>query len=91
LSEHVRRRIVARGRVQNVWFRDSCRVEAQAHDVVGWVCNRLDGSVEAVFEGTPAAVARMVEWCRSGPPGARVDSLEVSAEPVRGETGFVIR
>jgi acylphosphatase len=55
------------------------------------VHNCADGSVEAVFEGSEQAVAEMISWCRSGPPRARVDHVEVSPEPVLGEVGFVVR
>lgn len=79
------------GRVQNVWFRDSCRSEALARGVAGWVRNRPDGSVEGVFEGSRDAVEQMVAWCRVGPSRARVDAVEVIAQPVREEAGFVIR
>jgi acylphosphatase len=82
---------VIRGRVQGVFFRDSCREQARAERVSGWVANRMDGSVEAVFEGPPAAVERMVQWCHQGPPRAHVDSVTVADEPVSGETGFRIR
>ena len=81
-------RVVARGRVQGVWFRESCRQEADALGVSGWVTNRHDGSVEAVFEGDPAAVDRMVAWTRQGPPRARVDHLDVHEEPPTGDPGF---
>jgi acylphosphatase len=84
----VRRRVVARGRVQGVFYRDSCRREAQRRRVAGWVANRADGSVEAVFEGPRREVAAMIDWARSGPPRARVDELEVSDEPPTGERGF---
>lgn len=86
-----RRRVIVTGRVQNVWFRDSCRTEALARGVSGWVRNRPEGSVEAVFEGSPAAVEAMITWCRTGPPRARVDRVEVLVEPVEGESGFSIR
>lgn len=86
-----RRRVVITGHVQNVWFRDTCRSEALARDVAGWVRNRPDGGVEAVFEGLPEAVGKMISWCRTGPPRAKVAGVEVSDEPVRGEVGFVIR
>ena len=86
-----RRRVIVTGRVQNVWFRDSCRTQALAHCVAGWVRNRPEGSVEAVFEGSPEAVAQMIAWCRVGPPQAQVDDVEVSEEPVQNEVGFVIR
>lgn len=76
----IRRRVVVSGRVQGVWFRDSCREQAQKLGVNGWVRNRNDGAVEAVFEGPAMAVAAMVEWCRKGPPRAVVTSLKVTNE-----------
>jgi acylphosphatase len=78
------------GRVQGVWFRDACSREAAAHDVRGFVRNLPDGRVEAVFEGSPAAVDALVEWCRTGPPRARVEAVDVRDEPPVGETGFRI-
>jgi len=86
----VRRRVVVRGRVQGVWFRDSCRRQAQAVGVAGWVRNRPDRTVEAVFEGRPEAVAAMVEWCRHGPPRARVERVEEVEELPTGASGFVV-
>lgn len=74
--------------MQGVWFRDSCRREAVAAGVAGWVRNLSDGTVEAAFEGPPAAVERVVEWCQSGPSGARVDAVDVSVESPVGERGF---
>jgi acylphosphatase len=62
-----------------------------ARGVAGWVHNCADGSVEAVFEGSPQAVQQMIAWCRSGPPRARVDNVEVIVEPVLNEAGFVVR
>ena len=82
--------MIVTGRVQNVWFRDSCRTEALARGVSGWVRNRPDGSVEAVFEGSEAAVGQMVDWSRTGPPRARVDHVEVFVEPAEEESGFRI-
>ncbi len=79
------------GLVQNVWFRDTCRSEAQARGVTGWVRNRSDGAVEAVFEGSREAVEQLVAWCSVGPERARVDGVEVNEEVVRGEVGFLIR
>ncbi len=86
-----RRRVVVSGRVQGVFFRDSCRTEAAARKLAGWVRNCSDGAVEAVFEGEPAALSGMIAWCRVGPPRARVDSVEVSEEPPEGEVGFRVR
>jgi acylphosphatase len=80
--------VVVSGRVQGVWFRESCRREAQARGVAGWVINRADGSVEAVFEGTEPAVAEVVAWCRIGPPRADVTAVDVTAEPPEGLLGF---
>jgi acylphosphatase len=84
----VRRRVLVAGRVQGVWFRETCRREAGGLGVSGWVRNRGDGRVEAVFEGDPAAVQAMVTWCRLGPPRADVTDVEVTDEPPEGETGF---
>jgi acylphosphatase len=55
------------------------------------VRNCSAGSVEAVFEGSPEAVSQMISWCRKGPPRARVDDVEVIAEPVQNEVGFLVR
>ncbi|RSS78752.1 acylphosphatase [Streptomyces sp. WAC06614] len=68
------------GRVQGVWFRESCRTEALAQGVTGWVRNLPDGAVEAVFEGPEDAVARMVRWARTGPPTARVQDVQVQED-----------
>jgi acylphosphatase len=84
-------RVVADGRVQGVWFRETCRREAEALGVSGWVTNRHDGAVEAAFEGDEGAVDRMVAWAREGPPRARVDRLEVTDEPPKGDHGFRVR
>jgi acylphosphatase len=86
-----RARVVVIGRVQGVWFRDSCRREAVARGVAGWVRNRMGGSVEAVFEGPADAVAQCVSWCRIGPPRAEVTAIEVTEEPPEGLVGFQIR
>jgi acylphosphatase len=59
--------------------------------VAGWVTNRPDGAVEAVFEGAPDAVSGMVDWCSHGPRGADVDSVEDTAEEPEGLSGFDIR
>jgi acylphosphatase len=87
----IRRRVIVHGRVQGVFFRESVRRAAQQRGVAGWVANRADGTVEAVFEGEPDAVERLVEFCREGPRGASVDSVDVSEETPDGESGFVVR
>ena len=86
-----RKRVVARGRVQGVFFRDSTQREAKAAGVAGWVTNRSDGAVEAVFEGDDDAVERMVEFVRRGPGHADVEDVEVSGEDPEGLSGFEVR
>ena len=90
-QEPVRRRVVVSGQVQGVFFRDTCRREAARHGVSGWVRNRPDGTVEAVFEGPEDAVAAMVAWARSGPAHAVVDGVQTFDEPPEGGTGFAVR
>ena len=87
----IRRRVVAHGRVQGVFFRDSTQKEAQSTGVAGWVTNRPDGAVEAVFEGDEAAVQRMVEFVKSGPGRADIQDLEVHDEQPDGIEGFEVR
>lgn len=87
----VRRHVVVHGRVQGVFFRDSTRERAQAHGVAGWVANRPDGAVEAVLEGEPDAVDRVVRFLETGPPRADVERIETSEEPPEGLSGFSVR
>jgi acylphosphatase len=87
----IRRRVVARGRVQGVFFRDSVRREANTRGVAGWARNRSDGAVEAVFEGAPEDVDALVELCRAGPGHAEVSGLDVTAEAPEGLSGFDVR
>jgi acylphosphatase len=87
----VRRRVVVYGLVQMVGFRLSLARVAESRGVAGWVRNRADGTVEAVFEGTADAVNALVEWCEHGPRGAVVDSVEIATEPIEGLRGFEIR
>jgi acylphosphatase len=87
----IRRRVVVHGLVQGVFFRDSTRRLAQRHDVAGWVANRPDGAVEAVFEGEADAVERLVAFSREGPRGAQVESVEVLEEEPEDIHGFAVR
>ena len=87
----MRKRVVVHGRVQGVFFRDSTRQRAQAAGVAGWVANRPDGTVEAVFEGEIGAFERLVDWMKDGPRGAEVERLETFDEPEEGLTGFEVR
>ena len=87
----IRRRVLVRGRVQGVWFRDSCRTEAQRLRVNGWARNLEDGRVEVVIEGDDVAVADLERWCHQGPPRAVVTEVLAFTEPVVGLTGFRAR
>jgi acylphosphatase len=84
-------RVIAQGRVQGVFFRATCAREARARHLAGWVRNRADGAVEAVFEGAVGDVDAMVAWCREGPPYATVEDLEAVPEAPTGEAGFEVR
>jgi len=88
VTDLVRKRLVVSGRVQGVWFRESCREQAVAYGVAGSVRNLADGRVEVVVEGTPDAVDRMVAWCREGPRRAEVRDVETTDEPTVGDVGF---
>ena len=83
--------LVIHGRVQGVFFRDTCREQARAERVNGFVRNRNDGSVEAEFEGSEPAVERMIAWCRIGPPRASVDTVSVERIETVGEQNFRVR
>jgi acylphosphatase len=87
----IRRRVVVHGLVQGVFFRDTVRRRAQTTGVSGWVRNNWNGTVEAVFEGEPDAVARLVAFCQEGPRGAQVDRVEVVEEAPEDLRGFEIR
>jgi acylphosphatase len=87
----VRRRIVVRGRVQGVFFRDSTRRRAESLGVTGWACNRADGAVEVVAEGEPEAVEQLVAFLREGPRRAQVSGVDVNDEAPEGLGGFDVR
>ena len=90
-DQPIRRRVTISGRVQGVFFRDSLRRHAQSRSVAGWAHNRSDGAVEAVFEGRPADVERMIEFAKTGPRQAEVERIDVRDEAPEGLSGFDIR
>lgn len=91
MSEEARVRVLADGRVQGVFFRDSTRREAQRLGLTGWVRNRPDGRVEAEFQGPRDAVDQAVAFCRQGPGESIVETIHVEGiDPVQDESGFVI-
>jgi acylphosphatase len=84
----VAKRIVVSGRVQGVFFRDSCRQEASRLGISGSARNLSDGTVEVIAEGDEEAVDALINWCREGPSHADVDSVDVSDAEVKGASGF---
>ena len=91
MSERRRAHVRVHGRVQGVFFRDATRREAEAAGVAGWVENRADGTVEAVFEGDPAAVERLIRFCESDPGHSAVERVDVTHEDPEDLTGFTVR
>jgi acylphosphatase len=91
VSDPVAKRVVVHGSVQGVFFRDTTRRKAKQRGVRGWVRNRDDGTVEALFEGDPEAVETMVAFAREGPRGASVDQVDVSDADPEGGGGCEIR
>ncbi len=88
----VRARLLISGRVQGVFYRASCRREAEARGLAGWVRNLPDGRVEALLQGPKAAVEEMVAWCYRGPEEAAVSAIDVTYEDPRDDlAGFRIR
>lgn len=73
------------GRVQGVWYRSNTRTKAIELGLKGWVKNLWDGRVEAVFEGEAHVIKEMIEWCKRGPPLAKVKQIEVKWEEPTGE------
>jgi acylphosphatase len=85
-----RKHVWVTGRVQGVWFRQTCADLAREAGLGGWVRNLADGRVEAVFEGEDSAVAAMIEWCHTGPARAAVRGVEVVAERAEGADRFTV-
>ncbi len=86
-----RAHVIVSGRVQGVFYRSETEKAASAKGLKGWVKNRSDGTVEAVFEGDEEAVASMIEWCKKGSPRAKVDKVDVDWEEPKGESSFEVR
>ena len=91
-TSKARAHVYVSGWVQGVFFRSETKDEADRHGATGWVRNLPDGRVEAIFEGEKGQIEKLIEFCRRGPPGARVTKAEVSWEAFKGEfRGFRIR
>lgn len=83
--------VVVHGDVQGVFFRGSCRTQAESRGVVGWARNEYDGTVSAHFEGSREAVEALVAWARKGPPPAHVDRVDVRQVEPEGGSRFEVR
>ena len=91
MENKARAHVIISGRVQGVFFRMETKRAADGIGVFGWVKNRRDGTVEAVFEGDSDRVDAILDWCREGPPSAKVTDVNVTREDYAGEfTGFDI-
>lgn len=88
MSAYVARDVVVHGAVQGVFFRDSCRREAERLGVAGWIRNEPDGTVAGHFEGPADAVEELVRWCHEGPPRARVRRVDVVQSERSDAEGF---
>lgn len=82
---NIRRHVIISGKVQGVFFRSSTKSVAIKLDITGWVRNRVDGMVEAVFEGEKENIEQIINWCRKGPELAIVSDVEVISERYTGE------
>lgn len=91
LHEQIRTHVFISGRVQGVGYRFSTVEQANQLDLNGWVRNLPDRRVEAVFEGSKAAVEEMIRWCYQGPRGAVVKDVSIDYEAPEGLRGFEIR
>jgi acylphosphatase len=91
MTDRVRTHVFVSGHVQGVYFRATTRDRAREVGVDGWVRNRTDGRVEAVFEGPPEAVKAMVEFCQEGSPAADVEEVTVRHEDPEGLDDFSVR
>jgi acylphosphatase len=80
--------VIIHGRVQGVFFRSTLAHHAEQEGVAGWAENKRDGTVEAVFEGEPDAVDRLLDVSREGPPAARVERVDTVEEEPEGLRGF---
>ncbi|MFQ5433236.1 MAG: acylphosphatase, partial [Nitrospinota bacterium] len=85
MSENARVRVTVSGRVQGVFFRANTVEQAVALGLAGEVRNMMNGNVEIIAEGNKKKIEKLIEWCRVGPPQARVDSVDVTWEEFLGK------
>lgn len=88
---NIRAQVIVMGKVQGVFFRQSAKDKAIELGVTGWVKNKKDGSVEAVFEGRKEDIDEMIKWCWKGPEYADVKDVKLIPDEFTGEfSGFAI-
>lgn len=85
MENHKRAHVIISGRVQGVFFRMETLKAAQLYGVFGWVRNKADGTVEALFEGDTKSVESILKWCQKGSPPAKVEQTEVNWKDYTGE------
>jgi acylphosphatase len=91
MAEKTRTRVIISGRVQGVFFRQETQKFAAINNIKGWVKNRFDGTVEAMFEGDSEDVKRIVKWCWRGSPASSVERVDIFEETYIGDfTDFAI-
>jgi len=78
-------KLIVKGKVQGVFFRQALKVMAKKHNLSGWVKNLQNGRVETLLEGEDMDVSTVVEWCHAGPANARVEDIEIKNEKFKGE------
>jgi acylphosphatase len=84
--------VVISGKVQGVWFRANTKQKAEQLGIKGWVRNTSDGKVEAIFEGDEENISEMINWCRQGPPLAKVEDVKIEEKtPNDDYDTFIIR
>ena len=85
MTDNLRAHAIIRGKVQGVCFRIETQRSANRFGVKGWVRNKRDGTVEALFEGHKESVENIIDWCKKGPPASKVDNVSVDWEQFKGE------
>ena len=93
MLNNIREHLIIEGRVQGVWFRESTRRQVlKIGGLTGWVKNQPDNTVKLIVEGNREKVQQLLDWCQSGPPMARVQSIDILEENYLGEfSDFMVR
>jgi acylphosphatase len=84
-DKKIRVHLIISGKVQGVYFRYNTQIIASQHNVTGWVRNLAGGQVEVVLEGDEINIGHVIRWCKTGPPGAEVENVDIQSERYIGE------